>query len=54
MSERTTALVTGGAGLIGSPTFGADDEQGIILRIDLSAERSISVPPDFPVGPACP
>ncbi|MDP9359706.1 MAG: ScyD/ScyE family protein [Chloroflexota bacterium] len=43
-----------GALYVGSPTFGADDGQGIILRIDLSTERPIAVPPDLPVGPACP
>ncbi len=43
-----------GALYVGSPTFGADDEQGIILRIDLAAEQPIAVPAELPVGPACP
>ena len=43
-----------GALYVGSPTFGADDGQGVILRIDLSTGRPIAVPPELPVGPACP
>lgn len=38
---------------IAGPTFGADEGQGTILRIDLSTGEPVVVPTEFPAGPAC-
>jgi hypothetical protein len=42
-----------GALYLAGPTFGADEGQGTILRIDLSGGQPIAVPPELPAGPAC-
>ena len=42
-----------GALFVAGPTFGADEGQGTILRVDLSGEQPIAVPPELPVGAAC-
>jgi hypothetical protein len=44
---RDNALYTAG------PTFGADEGQGTILRIDLSTGEPVVVPTEFPAGPPC-
>ncbi len=38
---------------ISSPVYGADDGQGTILRIDISAGEPVSIPPDIASGPSC-
>ena len=38
---------------IAGPTFGADEGQGTILRIDLSAGEPVVVPTKLPAGPPC-
>lgn len=43
-----------GALYIAGPTFGADEGQGTILRIDLSTGQPVVVPTDLPSGPPCP
>ncbi len=43
-----------GALYIAGPTFGADDGQGTILRIDPVAEQLVVVPTELPTGPPCP
>ena len=42
-----------GALYVASPTFGADEGQGTILRIDLSKGQPMAVPPERPAGPTC-
>jgi hypothetical protein len=42
-----------GALYVAGPTFGADERQGVILRVDLSDGQPIAVPPELPAGPAC-
>ncbi len=42
-----------GALYIAGPTFGADEGQGTILRIDLSSGQPLAVPPGLPAGPLC-
>ena len=44
-----------GALYVSSPTFGADNGEGTILRIeiDLSAGQPVAVPTDLPAGPSC-
>ncbi len=42
-----------GALYVAGPTFGANAGQGTILRVDLSGEQPIAVPPELPAGPAC-
>ncbi len=43
-----------GALYVASPTFGADDGQGTIVRIDLQGELPISMPMAQPTEPGCP
>jgi sugar lactone lactonase YvrE len=43
-----------GALYIAGPTFGADEGQGTILRIDPVAEQLVVVPTELPTGPPCP
>jgi glucose/arabinose dehydrogenase len=38
---------------IAGPTFGADEGQGTILRIDLSTGEPVVVPTELPAGPPC-
>jgi hypothetical protein len=42
-----------GALSIAGPTFGADEGQGTILRIDLSTGEPVVVPTELPAGPSC-
>jgi glucose/arabinose dehydrogenase len=42
-----------GALYVAGPTFGADEGQGTILRIDLSNEQPVAVPMELPAGPLC-
>ena len=42
-----------GALYIAGPTFGADEGQGIILRIDLSTGEPVVVPTELPAGFLC-
>ena len=42
-----------GALYIAGPAFGADEGQGTILRVDLSAPRPIAVPAALPAGLTC-
>lgn len=42
-----------GALYVSSPTFGADNGEGTILRIDLSAGQSVAIPPESASGPSC-
>ncbi|MDQ3693323.1 MAG: ScyD/ScyE family protein [Chloroflexota bacterium] len=42
-----------GALYVAGPTFGADEGQGTILRIDLSAGQPVAVPAVLPASPAC-
>ena len=42
-----------GALYVAGPTFGADEGQGTILRVDLATEQPIAVPTDFS-PPSCP
>jgi hypothetical protein len=42
-----------GALYIAGPTFGADEGQGAILRIDLSGTEPIAVPMELPGAPSC-
>ena len=42
-----------GALYIAAPTFGADEGQGTILRIDLSGGEPVVVPTELPAGPPC-
>ncbi len=42
-----------GALYIAGPTFGADEGQGTILRVDLSGTEPIAVPTELPGAPPC-
>ncbi len=42
-----------GALYIAGPTFGADEGQGTILRIDLSTEEPVAARTELPAGPRC-
>ena len=42
-----------GALYIAGPTFGADEGQGTILRVDLSGPEPIAVPTELPGAPPC-
>ena len=42
-----------GALYVGGPTFGAEEGQGTIVRIDLSAGEPVAVPTEMPAGPVC-
>ena len=42
-----------GALYIAGPTFGADEGQGTILRVDLSGTELIAVPTELPAGFLC-
>ena len=43
-----------GALYVAGPTFGADEGQSTILRLDLPARQPVAVPTDLPAGPLCP
>ena len=38
---------------VGGPTFGADQGQGTIVRIDLAAGEPVAMPAEMPAGPPC-
>lgn len=42
-----------GALYVAGPTFGADEGQGAVLRIDPSAPQPVAVPAALPAGPLC-
>jgi hypothetical protein len=42
-----------GALYVAGPTFGADEGQGTIVRIDLTSGEPVTVPADLPSGPVC-
>ena len=43
-----------GALYVAGPTFGADEGQGTILRVDLAAGQPIPMPTQLPPPPSCP